>query len=59
MNEILQILEASLKKHGDKPITVSHLKNIIKMAKRSQERQEQEIEQNFNEVHGDLFGDRG
>ena len=34
---LLEILEASLKKNGDIPITTKHLVNIIKMAQRNME----------------------
>jgi len=31
---LIDILEESLKKNGDKPITISHLLNIMKMTER-------------------------
>ena len=38
MNEewevLIEILEESLKKNGDKPITISHLLNIMKMTEK-------------------------
>ena len=38
MNEewevLIEVLEESLKKNGDKPITISHLLNIMKMTER-------------------------
>jgi hypothetical protein len=37
---LLEILEASLKKNGDIPITTKHLVNIIKMAQRNMEKDE-------------------
>lgn len=40
--KIASILEASIKKNGDKPITLSHLLNIIRMAERQLERDENE-----------------
>lgn len=47
MNEldyILEILEESLKKNGDKQLTISHLINIIRMAKRKYEDEDQQID---------------
>ena len=32
--QMIQILEESLKRNGDKPITISHLLNLMKMAER-------------------------
>lgn len=37
---LLEILEASLKKNGDIPITTKHWINIIKMAQRNMEKDE-------------------
>jgi len=38
MNEewevLIEVLEESLKKNGDKPITISHLLNIMKMTEK-------------------------
>jgi hypothetical protein len=38
MNEewevLIEVLEESLRKNGDKPITISHLLNIMKMTER-------------------------
>ena len=31
---LIEVLEESLKKNGDKPITISHLLNIMKMTER-------------------------
>ena len=45
MNEewerLIEILEASLKKNGDKPITISHLLNIVKMIEKDMQREGQ------------------
>lgn len=38
---IIQILEKSVEKHGaDKPLTIGHLLNILKMADRQMEQEE-------------------
>lgn len=38
---LMEILEASQKKNGDKPITISHLLNIVKMIDRDMQREGQ------------------
>lgn len=37
---VIDILEWSLKNRGDKPLTVSHMLNILKMAKKKEEKDE-------------------
>lgn len=32
--ELIEVLEASLKKNGDKPLTLSHLINILKLTEK-------------------------
>ena len=34
---LLSLLEASIKKNGDKPITINHLINLMKMVNRKQD----------------------
>jgi hypothetical protein len=33
-NLLIDLLEASIKKNGDKPLTLSHLLNMLKMVRR-------------------------
>ena len=40
MNKIIEILEASVKKNGEKPLTTLHLLNILKMAERIEDSEE-------------------
>lgn len=40
---LLIVLEASLKKNGDQPLTVNHLKNIVKMVRKKQEELEHAV----------------
>lgn len=47
----IDVLEKSLKKNGDKPITISHLLNIAKMVDKIEARQ--------NSVEEDYFGNIG
>jgi hypothetical protein len=35
IDTIIDILEKSINKHGDKPLTLLHLVNILEMAKRN------------------------
>ena len=37
LDELCHVLQVSVKKHGDKPLTTLHLLNIIKMVARRQE----------------------
>ena len=39
--KLMEILEVSQKKNGDKPITISHLLNIVKMIDRDMQRKGQ------------------
>lgn len=41
---LIEILEASLKKNGDKPLTISHLLNIIKKAERYTEESDNQMD---------------
>ena len=36
LDDLCRVLEASLRKNGDKPLTVSHLLNILKLVARKQ-----------------------
>ncbi len=60
IEKILKILEASLIKNGDKPLTISHFINIIKMAKRQSEQEEQFIDELElqGEYDAECYGDR-
>ena len=40
MNELIEVLELSIKKNGSVPLTTQHLLNILKMAERRSERKE-------------------
>lgn len=47
-----RVLEMSVEKHGkDKPITLGHLLNLIKLAAEIQEAQEQRIRDNQESPH--------
>ena len=40
-----QVLDISIAKNGDKPLTLSHLKNLIGVARRAEEGKNDRIEQ--------------
>ena len=44
---LIEILETSLKKNGDKPVTIGHLLNIMKMVERRQETREEFLPDDF------------
>ena len=55
LDYVLDILEQSLKKNGDKPITTRHWINIIKMAQR-----QRELDEHYSELeacYGDMYDD--
>jgi hypothetical protein len=39
LETLIEVLESSIKKNGDKPLTLSHLSNILKMVLRIEEKQ--------------------
>ena len=41
VTELIDILEKSIKKNGDKPLTLSHLLNILKMVQRKKDKEEE------------------
>jgi hypothetical protein len=55
MECIIEILEASIKRNGSVPLTTTHLKNILKMAVRLSE-SEEEKERIF---HEELYAELG
>lgn len=47
---LIEVLEASLKKNGDKPLNISHFINILKLVKNIQERESEK-----DMIHDDIF----
>lgn len=50
MNALIAVLEASVKKRGEVPLTNAHLLNILKMAQRWEEQREAKAEEMMNEM---------
>jgi hypothetical protein len=48
LDDVCRVLEASLRKNGDKPLTVSHLLNILKLVARQQREDEQQEEERLS-----------
>jgi hypothetical protein len=44
IEEIISIIEKSIEKNGDKPLTLSHLKNILKKADKNIENNEKYLD---------------
>lgn len=52
LNDLCRVLEASLRKNGDKPLTVSHLLNILKLVARKQREDAQQEEHLWTRLAG-------
>ena len=50
MNELIEVLEASVKRRGEVPLTNAHLLNCLKMAARLKDRREEALENSLNEM---------
>lgn len=50
LHDLALVLEASVRKRGEVPLTNAHLLNIVKMTMRMQEKREALIEDRLNEV---------
>jgi len=50
MVDITEILELSIKKHGDIPLTIGHLLNIIKLAEKQKETLEDHLDKEGDSV---------
>lgn len=50
LHDLALVLEASVRKRGEVPLTNAHLLNIVKMTMRMQEKRESLIEERLNEV---------
>lgn len=50
LHDLALVLEASVRKRGEVPLTNAHLLNIVKMTMRMQEKREALIEERLNEV---------
>ena len=48
MQELIEILEESVKKNGEKPLTNKWLLNILKMAEDAKEKEEQRRDLDFH-----------
>lgn len=58
MNELIQILEAAQLKHGtNTPLTIGHMLNICKMAKRAKTKQEENEAIREANVHWEIVED--
>ena len=55
MTELIDILEKSIKKNGDKPLTLSHLLNILKMVQRKKDKEEENLD--LIQAEFDSWGD--
>ncbi len=52
---LIEVLERSVKKNGpDKPLTIGHLLNLLKMAKREEERKQEERDQMLDMVYAEM-----
>ena len=50
LHDLSLVLEASVRKRGEVPLTNAHLLNIVKMTNRMQSKREELIEEHLNEV---------
>ena len=50
LHDLSLVLEASVRKRGEVPLTNAHLLNIVKMTIRMQSKREELIEEHLNEV---------
>jgi len=59
---LADILEKSIEKHGDQPLTVSHLLNIVKLCIRlenaSRYKMDKALDEAMMEMYADQCGDR-
>ena len=55
VTELIDILEKSIKKNGDKPLTLSHLLNILKMVQRKKDKEEENLD--LIQAEFDSWGD--
>jgi len=53
LDYLMEVLEDSIKKHGEKPLTNVWLLNIMRMAQKRAERDEHRSE--LEGAHGDIF----
>ena len=53
LNFLVRVLEASVKRKGEVPLTNAHLLNIVRMAIRTEERQQMALDEMLNEVLSD------
>ena len=58
MVDIKEILELSITKHGDIPLTTGHLLNIIKLAERHRDDMENSSWERVGESCNEDWGDR-
>jgi len=54
---LIAILTKSLEKNGNQPLTISHLLNIVKLAKKTKTVQEQEEEDILEQAYTETFND--
>ena len=56
---LISVLEHSIQKHGpDKPLTLSHLLGIVKMARDIKEMQDDDAEAFLEQVRNEVFQDQ-
>jgi hypothetical protein len=56
---LIEVLQKSIEKHGpDKPITLSHLLNIIKMAREIKAMKDDDAESFLDEIRNEVFQDQ-
>lgn len=62
MEELIEVLEKSVEKHGEKPLTNLYLLNIIKLSQRieihKRDRIESELDESLMQLYADQCGDR-
>ena len=62
LNKLSKYLRISIEKNGDKPLTLSHLANIIDLLERNetrrQEKNDRDLDEAYMQILADQCGDR-
>jgi hypothetical protein len=56
--KLIDVLEASIKKNGNQPLTTQHLLNILKYAAKSISKDEEEHEKIMDEALMEIYADQ-
>lgn len=51
MDNLIDLLEASIEKNGDKPLTLSHLLNMLKLLKRLEDREYDDHAEDYHSIY--------